>query len=163
MHNEAACCNSINDGVISEYIESYIPEDCLRLFPELEDLLCFGCHEKESKYRTDDGAKKIRICKSFAQKIWKGDLDKTSTRFDGCGLLAEDNNFKEIDEDNQGVGYIFPSKVFANFEEFINKLKIPYYDDYSIEVVNDGEDCFNNYNIIKVNSIIIFLLILALL
>ena len=153
-HNEAACCNIINDGVISEYIESYIPEDCLRLFPELEDLLCFGCHEKESQYRSDG---QLRVCKSFASKIWKAELDQPSTRFDGCGLLAEENNFK--DEDTSDFGYIIPSKVFSTFEAFINKLGIPYYDGYTITVVDDGDNCFNNQDFIKENIFAIFLLI----
>ena len=106
---------------------------------------------------------KIRICKSFAQNIWKTDLDKPSTRFDGCGLLAEgeENQFEEIDSD--GLGYIIPSKVFNSFEEFINQLKIPYYEDYEVVVVNDGQNCFNHNNYIKDNIFIIFLLIIFIL
>lgn len=161
-HNEEACCNIINDGVISEYIESYIPEDCLRIFPELEDLLCFGCSANEAKYRSEDNDNKvIRVCKSFAKKIWKvdndADLNKPSTRFDGCGLLAEENNFAELlesegDED-EDINYIIPSKEFASFSEFINALKIPYYKDYTIEVVDGDENsCFNSNNFIKYNT-----------
>ena len=134
-HNEAACCNIINDGVISEYIESYIPEDCLRIFPELEDLLCFGCSQNERIYRNEED-KTIKICKNFAKKIWKvtsdEELDQPSQRFDGCGLLASENNFENITEEN--FGYIIPSKVFNNFNDFINTLQIPYYEDYEIQV-----------------------------
>ena len=121
----------------------------------MEDLLCFGCHENESKYRNDN---KIRICKSFANTIWKTDLNQASTRFDGCGLLAEKNNFEE--EDQNKFGYIIPSKVFSNFEDFINKLGIPYYEDYEITVVDDGDDCFNNSNFIKANVFAIFFIII---
>ena len=160
-HNEAACCNIINDGVISEFIESYIPEDCLRLFPELEDLLCFGCSADEFKYR-DDNTKKIRICKSFAQRIWKTDLDKPSTRFDGCGLLAEGNENKFVGKDSDDLGYIIPSKVFENFEDFINQMTIPYYDDYEIILVDDGNNCFNNKNFIKNNIFILLLMLIFL-
>ena len=78
----------------------------MRLFPELEDLLCFGCHESEFNYRSNN---QVRICKSFASKIWKADLNGPSTRFDGCGLLADDNNFSDYDAN--GFGYIIPSKV----------------------------------------------------
>ena len=131
----------------------------MRLFPELEDLLCYGCHAKESEYRSEDD-KQIRICKSFAQKIWKADLDETSTRFDGCGLLAAENNFDDLDDD---MGYIIPSKVFTSFEEFINKLKIPYYEGYEIVVVDDSDNCFNKNNFIKVNYLVIFFLIIFIL
>ena len=155
-HNEAACCNIINDVAISEYIESYIPEDCLRLFPELEDLLCFGCSSDEANFRDDENME-IRICKSFAEEIWKGDLNEPSTRFDGCGLLADDNNFS--DEDEEELGYIIPSKVFENFLDFINVLKIPYYEDYNITYVDDGDDCFNDKNYIKDNIFIVLMII----
>ena len=45
-------------------------------------------------------------------------MNGPSTRFDGCGLLADDNNFS--DNDANGFGYIIPSKVFNNFDQFIN-------------------------------------------
>ena len=84
------------------------------------------------------------------------DLDKPSTRFDGCGLLAEENNFADLleseEEENDDINYIIPSKKFNNFLDFINTLKIPYYKDYTIEVVDGDETtCFNNDNIIKYN------------
>jgi len=40
------------------------------------------------------------------------------------------------------LGYIIPSKVFNSFEEFINTLKIPYYDDYTIQVVDGDEKTY---------------------
>ncbi len=167
-HNEAACCTIIHDGVIKEYIESYIPEDCLRIFPELEDLLCFGCSANEGKYTVSDPTnpsnQKIKVCKSFAKKIWKADLDKPSTRFDGCGLLAdEEHGFSDYADD----GYIIPSKKFGSFEEFINAVGIPYYNDYHIEVVDgDKNTCFDNSKFLKLNLIeyiILFVLILNIL
>ena len=130
----------------------------------MEDLLCFGCSANEAKYRTDDT---IKVCKSFAKKIWKvkndEDLNKPSDRFDGCGLLAEDNNFNQIDVD--GRGYIVPSKKFNSFEEFINTMKIPYYEDYTIVVVDGNEDtCFNGNEYLKFGQIfIIFLVFINLL
>ena len=159
-HNEAACCNIINDNYIKDYIESYIPEDCLRLFPELEDLLCYGCHQNEAKFRNE--ANEIRICNSFAKKIWKAELNQPSTRFDGCGLLSEDNNFQGFDSED--FGYIIPSKVFTTFENFINNLKIPYYEDgYTIKVVDDGDNCFNNNNSIKMNNLIFLFIMIFIL
>ena len=84
-------------------------------------------------------------------------MNGPSTRFDGCGLLAEENNFEE--EDDNDFGYIIPSKVFSTFEAFINKLGIPYYDDYTITVVDDGDNCFNNFDFIKENILSIFFII----
>ena len=56
------------------------------------------------------------------------------------------------------MGYIIPSKVFSNFNDFINTLKIPYYGDYTITVVQDGDDCFNKYNFIKSRNIFVLLI-----
>ena len=96
-------------------------------------------------------------------------MNGPSTRFDGCGLLADDNNFS--DNDANGFGYIIPSKVFNNFDQFINKLQIPYYDTkdddnnniYTIVVVEDGDNCFNNNNWIKSNFFVILLLMFFIL
>ena len=88
-------------------------------------------------------------------------MNGPSTRFDGCGLLADDNNF--TGEDPDGFGYIIPSKIYNKFEDFINALKIPYYSAYTIVVVEDGDNCFNNNNWIKSNFFIILLLIFFIL
>ena len=96
-------------------------------------------------------------------------MNGPSTRFDGCGLLADNNNFS--DKDANGFGYIIPSKVFNNFDQFINKLQIPYYDTkdddnnniYTIVVVEDGDNCFNNNNWIKSNFFVILLLMFFIL
>jgi len=66
-----------------------------------------------------------------------------------------------------GLKYIIPSKVFTDFEDFINTLKIPYYDDdddsYTIRVVDDGDNCFNNNNDIKMNKLIFLFIMIFIL
>lgn len=161
-HNDNACCNIINDEYIQGYVESYIPEACIRKFPELEDLLCFGCSAREKKYIDSGG--RIHVCKSFAKKVWNvtddDGLNKPSSRFDGCGLLTgeeeESTNFWEKlpdDDKNRNIRYIIPSKIFSNFLEFINTMKIPYYEDLEI-VIDDRDDemnCFNGAFFYKIN------------
>ena len=65
------------------------------------------------------------------------------------------------------MGYIIPSKVFNSFEEFINTLKIPYYDDYTIQVVDgDEKTCFDKSYYLKIypfELIIFFIAILNIL
>lgn len=107
----------------------------------------------------------LRICQEFAMKVWNttspDGLQKPSTRFDGCGLLAEDNSFEDLSEN--GLGYIIPSKVFNSFEEFINNLTIPYYDNFSVVIdkSNDINTCFNYSQIYKVNHFFFAFLILV--
>ena len=56
-------------------------------------------------------------------------------------------------EENDDINYIIPSKTFNSFLHFINTLKIPYYKDYTIEIVDgDESNCFNTDNFIKYNS-----------
>ena len=56
-------------------------------------------------------------------------------------------------EENDDINYIIPSKTFNSFLNFINTLKIPYYKDYTIEIVDgDESNCFNTENFIKYNS-----------
>ena len=56
-------------------------------------------------------------------------------------------------EENDDINYIIPSKEFTSFLHFINTLKIPYYKDYTIEIVDgDESNCFNTENFIKYNS-----------
>ena len=62
-----------------------------------------------------------------------------------------------------GLKYIIPSKVFNNFDEFINTLKIPYYDADNIIVVDDGDNCFNNNNAIKMNKLIFLFIMIFIL
>lgn len=169
-HNENSCCNIINDEYIQAYVESYIPEACIRKFPELEDLLCFGCSAREQLYMDEE--KRIRICKSFAKKVWNvtndEGLKKPSTRFDGCGLLVgeseeDGNNFWEkLSEDDiaREIQYIIPSKVFGNFLEFINTLKIPYYPESEI-IIDESDDeskCFNEATLYKRKNLLSILL-----
>ena len=88
-------------------------------------------------------------------------LYKPSIRFNGCGLLAEDNNYDDPDND---LGYIIPSKEFDSFEEFNNHLKVSYYKDYDI-IVLDGDTniCFDKsyyLGIYPIGLVIIFILFL---
>ncbi len=45
--------------------------------------------------------------------------------------------------------------MFPNFEDFVEKIKIPFYEDYKIRLVNDTDDpssvCFAFGEIIRIN------------
>ena len=77
-------------------------------------------------------------------------------------MLADDNNFQDIDVEE--FGYIIPSKKFNSFEEFINALQIPYYEDYEIVVVDgDKNSCFDGSSFLKSRKIEIIFLFFAIL
>jgi len=45
-----------------------------RSYPYLEAYFCYACDSSEPAY-TDHSAKEIRICKSFLENIWQGNLN----------------------------------------------------------------------------------------
>jgi hypothetical protein len=57
--------------------------------------------------------------------------------------------------------------MFKNFDDFVKKIKIPFYEDYQIRIVDNRNDedivCFDLGEIIKINYFIGLIAILALL
>lgn len=54
--------------------------------------------------------------------------------------------------------------MFHNFDDFVNKIKIPFYEDYSIRIVNDTDNpnslCFGDGSMIKINFLVMLFAIL---
>ena len=83
--------------------------------------MCLGCNSDQPKYV--DESKNVHICKSFADKLWT----KDPTVYDTCGL-----NIPKLN-----LGYVLPSRYYANASHFLNDLKPPYFEEYTIVI--DGE------------------------
>jgi len=161
-YNNEACCLSVHDDYISSYIDSILSPSCVRKYTDFENLMCLGCHPLEHKY-IDKPNQKIRICKSFAESLWNSSdtdnsLDGPTYVFDNCGFkveldtLLDDDRFK----DEQ---YLIPSESFDNFSDFFNYIKIPFYENYTIEIQNNTDDnCYNYSFFIKINLVSIILI-----
>ena len=63
----------------------------------MEIFYCYACNRNQPKYFEikDDDSEEITICKSFAEKMWGGDITKPSTIFDQCGMLLSGSNANE--------------------------------------------------------------------
>lgn len=160
-YNNEACCLSVHDDYISNQIDSILSPSCVRKYPDFENLMCLGCHPLEHKYvynKTDEFGNVthyIRICKSFAESLWncteEGSLDSPTHVFDNCGFkvdLLED--FQEFENER----FVIPSEVFHNFSEFFHFIKIPFYEDYEIEIQEETDDnCYNYSLFIKINLV----------
>ena len=145
-YNNDACCLSVHDEYIDTVINQILSVPCIRKYPLFEILMCFGCHPNEKKYIniTDNGkTKNIRICRSFANEFWGGDLDSPTTIFDQCGFKVET---KELTKSKFGnLTYLIPSEAFKNFYDFFKYIKIPFYEEYNITIQNETNDyCYNN-------------------
>ena len=159
-YNNEACCMSVHDDYISNYISTLLTDPCLRKYSEFEDLMCLACHPLESNY-VDPTNKKIRICEDFAMRLWNAseedELNKPTDIFDNCGFKSD--NF-EIDDK-----FIIPSKHWDNFTHFFTDIRVPLFEDYDLTLINNDEgQCYNIGGIQNLNFIIcIFCMILVLL
>ena len=88
---QGACCLTSHDGLIKAGWESFMPEMCMGMFPEFEQLMCIGCHFRQPDVigeNPEDPTKapQIRLCKTFARALYGADLEGPTTAFDSCGL-----------------------------------------------------------------------------
>ena len=162
-YNNEACCMSVHDDYIDEIIQQILSSSCIRKYTEFENLMCFGCHPLESKY-IDTENHIIRICRSFAVSLWNGPesedyeaLNKPTTIFDNCGFKVELEELTALTNES----YIIPSEAFANFSDFFKYIKIPFYEDYTIELQTETNDsCYNSSLYIK-NVLLTFIILIA--
>ena len=165
-YNNEACCLSVHDDYIDTYISSLLSPSCIRRYPLFEILMCFGCHPNERKY-INITTKEIRICKEFAQELWKEneeqkdiDLNSPSKVFDQCGFKVDTDIF---DLRFDGQTYIIPSEVFSNFSDFLDYVKIPFYEGYKIVIQEETNDiCYNDKVYINHNMFFCFIYIFIL-
>ena len=152
-YNNEACCLSVHDDFISNYVDSILSPSCVRKYTEFENLMCFGCHPLENYY-IDSEKKQIRICKSFADRFWnstdeEGGLEKPTTIFDNCGFKVD---LPELEILANGSNYIIPSEVFQSFHMFFEYIKIPFYDNYEIIIQEENDEyCYNYSSYIKIS------------
>ena len=111
--------------------------------------MCIGCHFMQPAV-TDNEKKEIRICKSYAQKIYGNeDLEKPTTKFDSCGLYisGSENNSEWLSFTDGENNVVIPSKYppFSTADKFFNEetFKPPFFKDHRMVIVEDGSDCFN--------------------
>ena len=148
-----ACCLTGHDQLIRDQYAAILPEMCLDMFPEFEQLMCVGCHFMQpTVMTTTDEVKEIRLCRAFAKKIYGAetneDLDKPTERFDTCGLYVPgaeaDRKILSFD-DGDGNVVVIPSKYppLQTADQFFEMFKPTFFKDYTIRIVDDGDDCFN--------------------
>ncbi len=124
-YNSNACCTSVHDDYITNYISSLLTNSCVRKYKELESFVCYGCNPKEFLY-TDPQAKVLNFCLSFALRLWNAttieDLSKPSDKYDNCGIKVGSDSPQKLQELTDKP-YIIPSEVikFLNlvFPEFL--------------------------------------------
>ena len=139
-HNDKSCCVAAHDAAIRDGFGELMSESCLAQFPELADFYCAGCNPKQPLFTstTNDQGLTMRVCKSFADAIWNPTSGDASdpTKYDHCGV----NTGKDDDPQIPGrhVG-----EAAWNQTAFLNMVRPPFFEDYHIEIVPDGDDCMS--------------------
>ena len=143
-YNNDACCLSVHDDYIETYINQIFSPACVRKYPLFEILMCLGCHPSEYKYlNITENKKIIYVCRSFAEELWGGDLNSPSTVFDQCGFKVETEFLTKGKFENRS--FLIPSYEFKNFSDFFEYIRIPYYEDFTIEIKDETDEfCYNN-------------------
>merc|ERR1712025_678544 len=111
---------------------------------------------EDSPYLLDDegtGIFTLRICKSFAKNLYDP-TKEGSYNYDNCGLL----------DANTGEGYL-PKERYANYSEFIEAIKPPYFENVKWLVIDDETKphppCFSAGTAIKMGIMTIVIASLA--
>ena len=129
-HNISACCISAHDQHISNVYSSLFSDQCQRQYIDMEDYMCYACNPNQPEAIQGNT---LRICESFAKRLWGGDLQKPSNDYDNCGMFAYWDDGSTI----------LPSTYFPNAQAFFNTVKPPHFENYNIEIVKGDDDCFN--------------------
>lgn len=156
--NNNACCTSVHDDYINTSIGNILTASCMRKYTELEELMCLGCHPYENQY-IDRETNTIFICNSFAYKLWNAssveELNQPTRKFDNCGFKISDYLAKNTSIPKRGQlenispygQYIIPSESFKTFRIMIDAIRVPFYEDFHVELVDNSKEnyrtCFN--------------------
>ncbi len=129
-----SCCTGLHDKQIQMTLHS----DADNSSPDLRNYMCFGCSSSQPKV-TDETTKTIRICSTFAERLWSGkenngaELSKTQNIYDDFGLRHKD-----------GKTILIQSKDLTNATDFFNKVLPPFFENYTIAIVNSDQPCYNS-------------------
>jgi len=145
-NNQLSCCVSAHDAYIESQYASILSSTCLREYQLLENYFCLGCYPDQGKflvndntttplspYKLDDqgnGVFTLRICKSFVKELYNP-KNQGSYNYDNCGLLDPDT----------GEGYL-PRERYANYSEFIEAIKPPYFEKVKWLVIDDSASSY---------------------
>lgn len=166
MYNENACCAPIHDAETQWAYETLVnvADRCLQYVNEehfaLREFFCIACDPEQNKYMSmteddDDNWGEIRICKSFADRVWsQGGKD-----YDRCGfMIFTGGPFAGPESKNEIVPYgdnapdtaddpILPSKFWQDeswrgtqVEQFFNQIKPGMLDNFDFRVIDDTGD-----------------------
>jgi len=163
LYNSNSCCVSVHDDYIQTFVAGLFSNSCKTQYAGLVSLLCFGCHPSQFNY-TDTVNKIIYLCDSYIPYLW-GSPNYTSptTVFDNCGIKGAP--FAKY-LNNTSAQYVIPSLAFTDLFSFITALQVPFFANYTFQIVNTtmypGSNCFNGLSHMINFSYMMFIFIIIL-
>lgn len=112
MYNENACCAPIHDAETQWAYETLVnvADRCLQYVNEehfaLREFFCIACDPEQHNYMSmsdpgnDDYWGEIRICQSFANRVWK----QNGEDYDRCGFMIFTDD-PEAEDGHGGAGW----------------------------------------------------------
>ena len=86
----------------------------------------------------DGKQKSIKICKSFAERVWAGGEYGGKTLTNGKSQSTYDNCGLNINGDIK-----IQSLSYKSHQDFFRDVKPPFFEDYNIVLVDGTSDCYN--------------------
>ena len=122
-----------------------VSEACLDEYDTLVQYYCFACYKESAKFAEtskDGKTKTLKICKSFAERVWAGGEYNLKSLSDGQPRSTYDNCGLKYGKKDEEVVYI-QSLAYKTHVDFFNAIKPPFFEDYDIEFVDGLTDCYN--------------------
>ena len=126
---------------------SFLSPSWDRRFDDLEFYFWVGCHS-DQPMATNSTAKTLKLCKSFAERVWGTPLTSPTTQYDNWGFSVGGNIY-------------IPSTRWSSAQAFFDEVKPPFFDSFSIVIATDDQNWFNNSkSIVKFELLIMALAII---
>lgn len=140
-----SCCTSSHDAEIAEKLTKLVSESCIDEFDNMIQYFCFGCNSQSHKFAIESNGgktKTLKICKSFAERLWAGGEyglksltdGKPRSTYDNCGLKTGEGKNESIK---------VQSRDYATYEKFFDDIKPPFFEEYNVTFVDGTTDCYN--------------------
>mmetsp|Transcript_683 Transcript_683/g.381 ORF Transcript_683/g.381 Transcript_683/m.381 type:complete len:139 (+) Transcript_683:200-616(+) len=127
-----------------------LSNSCQRKFDALELYFCFACNEEQPR-ATNKTSKEIYLCETFVESLWGVEnysaLNSNTTYYDNCGFILNDG---DVSSD-----VIRPSTRWANVHKFFSEIKVPFFEDYKIVIVNSSTNCYQVAAFTKLAALIV--------
>jgi len=144
----ASCCALAHDSDISDDFASSFANGlfCSNNFANLKPIFCIACNPRQPDF-TDLTTKTVRVCQSYADKLFPINDLTAMAKYDTCGMyLRGVNNSRYTDPACQCGGAsngFFTATPFGDAQTFLNAMVPLFMEDFTFQITSTLP-CLNN-------------------